>query len=211
PTATLLVTTTGADPLLTVWRYGLGRVIAYSLDDGSLWGPAMLQKPDSALLVRMVNWAIADPERKQPFFVDIPIMRVDEPAIITVKSESTPVAPDLSFFKEKNNLYKAYYLPYEQGLIRLLEQPVAVNYKKEYEYVGVSPQLERVVQLSGGTLFEPDAGAIVEEIKNRSRREIVTFREYAWLAVCAALVVYLIEVIMRKILEVRMRQRQATR
>ena len=48
-------------PVLTVWRYGLGRVAALTVDDGSSWAGSLYASPSSQAISSTVNWAVGDP------------------------------------------------------------------------------------------------------------------------------------------------------
>ncbi|MBI2142165.1 VWA domain-containing protein, partial [Candidatus Woesearchaeota archaeon] len=69
--AQLLVTTANNEPVLSVWRFGLGRIAVLSTDDGSAWNGRMLGKANSILLSRTANWAIGDLSRNKDFDVDM--------------------------------------------------------------------------------------------------------------------------------------------
>ena len=62
-TGRLLVTTSTGEPVLTIWRLGLGRVASWATDDGSNWAGETLGKYNSRLHSRVFNWAIGDPDR----------------------------------------------------------------------------------------------------------------------------------------------------
>ena len=80
----VLVSTNTGDPIITTWRYGLGNVIAYTTDDGSIWSGSMLAKDNFKLLIRMINFAIGDPSRTMKADIDAKDTTVGEPTTVTV-------------------------------------------------------------------------------------------------------------------------------
>src|SRR3989344_7910263 len=71
PVARTLVTTHKNIPILVVWRFGLGRVVSITTDDGSKRAGALLTKKNSKLVTRSINWAIGDLGRKKSYDVTI--------------------------------------------------------------------------------------------------------------------------------------------
>jgi len=65
----LLATTSTGDPILTVWRLGLGRIATLSTDDGSGWASELLTSKNSKMIIKTINWIIGDPERKSTSFI----------------------------------------------------------------------------------------------------------------------------------------------
>ncbi len=199
-TARLLVTTTTGEPIVTVWRLGLGRVVAYTTDDGAGWGGEVLSKKNSRLVSRMVNWAMGDPDRKSKEFVEIHDARQNEPTEVIVKSPNPPQAGDIVFYKIEQDLYSATITPQEVGFQAVAGATFAVNAPFEYELLGESPDLEGIVRSTGGQMFgAEDVDAIVEFTKSRARRTI-NAREYIlWQWVLFAMLLYITEIFIRRI------------
>ena len=65
-----MITTDIGDPVLTVGRYGLGRVAALTTDYVT-YGFELLNKDNSLLFTRTINWIIGDPERNNDNFIAI--------------------------------------------------------------------------------------------------------------------------------------------
>ncbi|MCC7129977.1 MAG: hypothetical protein B6D39_07730 [Anaerolineae bacterium UTCFX2] len=57
----ILVSTSFEDPILSVWQYGLGRVIAWTTDNGAEWLGAWEDEPQSKFWSQVVRYALADP------------------------------------------------------------------------------------------------------------------------------------------------------
>jgi len=99
PNANLLVATQSNNPILTVSRLGLGRIVALSTDDGRAWSPELLNSKNSILITKAVNWAVGDLSRNKDFDVDIKDVHVGETLHINVISQSLPKYKDLKFAK----------------------------------------------------------------------------------------------------------------
>jgi hypothetical protein len=201
-TARMLITSSRGDPVLTVWNYGLGRVAALSTDDGNAWVPDLLQKENSKVLLKTLNWIIEDPERKNDFKVDIPDLRQGETASITVRSKSYPSSEGLSFYETEKGLYQASIYMNRTGIIDILNIKAAVNYKKEYLSLGISKDLPKIIGISGGEMLEntPD---IADKIKSLSNVETLKKVDLAWVFMILSITTYLIELLIRRIFEIK--------
>ena len=197
----LLATTSTGQPILTVWRLGLGRVAAMSTDDGSKWAGNMLASGNSRIITRTVNWAIGDPERKSEAFVDAKDTRLNEPALVTIKSKVPPSAQDVVFYKIDEDVYTGSILPKQVGFQQTAGAEFAVNYEQEFGDLGVNKELEGIVSSTGGRMFDAnDVKGIVEHAKTRAKRE-VNEREYLrWPLVVLAIAIFLLEIFIRRVI-----------
>lgn len=200
--ARLLLTTTTGEPILTVWRLGLGRIAALSTDDGSNWNSDMLASPNSKVVSRIFNWVIGDPDRKSKEFVDIKDTRVFEATELVVRSQEPPKAEGHSFYKTGDDLYSSSITPALTGFQEVLGAAFAVNYPSEYELLGMSGELETVVFNTGGKIFDRnDIDGMVKHTITRSRREMVTKENLRWPFVMAVVVLFLIEIFIRRVIK----------
>ena len=200
--AQLLITTSVGEPFLVVSRFGVGRVATIATDDGSKWSGELLNKENSKLITRIVNWAIEDPERKEPYFISIPDTQVNESTTVTVKSDKFPVADDITFFKVGENLYEAKTIPVSVGFSTLLGKEFAINNQAEYFELGTNPVLNTAVSLTGGKLFKPEqVNEISDFVISTSERLRLVKEDIGHWFVVAALSVFLIEVCIRRIWE----------
>jgi hypothetical protein len=203
PHADLLVATQNNNPILTTSRLGLGRIAAYSTDDGSGWAGQVLSAKNSILLTRMINWAVGDLSRNKQYDVDIRDIHLGEDLTITVISDTLPDS-ELSFAKTGNRMYSAMYTPDETGVQNILGGKGAVNYPREYLGIGMNPLLARQLDIANGELFaSPDADAIVQKAIRDSRRISSEAVSYSWLFLLAALVLFLADIAARRITENR--------
>lgn len=199
-TANLLVTTDVADPILTVWRYGLGRTAALTTDDGRKYAGQLLAKENSVLLARTMNWVIGDPSRKEEYYIDVEDTRIGEPTKLIVKSPIPPKAEGLRFFKISEDLYRASIIPEELGFHAVADGVFGVNYKEEYEKLGFSESLEDITRATGGKLYRPDEmEKFLKDVKSRSIRAVLKKIDLRWPFIAFALALFLFEVAVRKL------------
>ncbi|MDO8555645.1 MAG: VWA domain-containing protein [Nanoarchaeota archaeon] len=202
PTGKLLATLDNGVPLLTVWRYGLGRIATLTTDDGSYYAANLLTGENNILFTRSINWAIGDPERNLEHYITIEDARVNENAIITAKQTTLPEVRGLSFYKTEDNIYQATFLPEKTGIHNILGVPYAVNYPREYEDLGMNKELETTVKTTGGMIFQPEQlQEMATAIINQSKQPIDKKHYYRWILIAFAIIIYLIEIFTRKIIE----------
>ncbi|PIU02771.1 MAG: hypothetical protein COT55_01790 [Candidatus Diapherotrites archaeon CG09_land_8_20_14_0_10_32_12] len=201
--ARMLITTQNANPIVSVWRFGLGRVAALTTDP-EIWAGQLLNQENSKLITRTVNWAIGDPGRNKEFDVKLKDSRINDVAQINVISETEPVLNDFTFSKIDKNLYMASFVPKTAGFHDFFDASMAVNYKREYEELGINPELIDLVSITNGRIFNKDnTTAIVKFIIDNSRRKKIDEKSYTWMLVLTALCIFLLEVCVRRIVENR--------
>ncbi|HII72333.1 TPA: hypothetical protein HA265_06275 [Candidatus Woesearchaeota archaeon] len=185
-----------------VWRHGVGRVATLTtFSSGNNLGE-LLDKKNSRLITRIVNWAIADPERKNDFFVDIRDARIGKSVEIVVRTKKYPKVQGLEFSKIDKDTYRAYYTNTETGFKSVLGAVYGVNYDMEYQYLGFNPDLETLVSATNGKLFQPEQiDEIVEHVKSVSRRVISERTSFRNIFLIAALILIVIEIVGRRIRE----------
>lgn len=200
-TARLLVTTTTGEPLVTVWRLGLGRVAALSTDDGTNWAGELLNKENSKILTRMTNWAIGDPNRKSKEFVDVSDTRVQERTEVIIKSSQQPNAPGATFYKTDEDVYTASITPTQTGFYEIAGTFFGVNYPAEYAALGENPELKAITASTGGKIFKPeDIEGIIQHTKSRARRAVITKDIFSWPFILGAILLLLTEIFIRRII-----------
>ncbi len=198
-TAKMLVATSNAMPMLNVWRFGLGRVAALGTDDGTAWGGQLLSSGSSALLVRTINWIVSEPDRKAKERIDIPDTRVFEPARVLIKAEQQPKAEGLGLYKIDQNTYETTITPTSTGFQEVLDATFASNYPVEYEFLGINPDLKKVVESTEGKFFESsDIKGIVDAVKSKTQRSIRKEEAVRWPFVIIAIVIFLVEIFIRR-------------
>jgi uncharacterized membrane protein len=141
PEANRLVITRLGKPVITVWRLGLGRVVAITTDngngDGVPWAASLYSGNDSLIITRTLNWAVADTEMSEGIQLKVPDLKMNQPGriLITTGKEG---APELYFDKKPmeitsigNNMYESYVTVDTFGLHKISETPVDVNLTEE--------------------------------------------------------------------------------
>ena len=210
----LIITSTGK-PVLTTWRYGLGRVAALSTDNGqggeNMWATQLYSGNNSKLISSTVNWAIGNPREETGAVVDAPDTWYGTPVTIelTMYDEGIPTlkldGDTLDLSLTGNNVYEAVINPSPIGLHDLSGYPVAVNYALEYRDVGLNEELPALIKSYGGSTYSVNEARakLFEEAQGNSEklvRDSVSQKIYFLLA---ALIIFLGEVILRRIKEIR--------
>lgn len=202
--ADFLVAGPSGNPAISAWRYGLGRTVAITAygPDGTLDG--LLSAPDSVGVTKSVNWAIGDPERLETGITDVSDARVGTPVTITYEGTSRPAAKGVRFAQAGEGQYEATVVPERPGYASILDAEYAVNYPREYAAYGQSASLRDAVETTGGQVYEPsEATAIADQVRRNARSVETVTREWTWLVLLAALLVYLVEVSARRLYRIK--------
>jgi hypothetical protein len=199
--ARILVSTDSGEPAITEWRYGLGKVIALTTFSGTSGLGQLLQGENSRVLTRSVNYLIGDPQRKEKFVVTIPDTYINELVNIKIISDEYPKA-DIEITKIKDNEYVGRMNPQEKGITTILNTKYAVNYPLEYQLIGMNPDADNLVEITGGRMFNSDKiKEIIEHITIESRRLKITKIYITWQILIIIIMIYLFEIGCRKIIE----------
>jgi len=202
PSARMLVTTNKNIPILVAWRFGLGRVVSLATDDGGKWAGEILSKKNSKILTKSINWAIGDLARKKNFDVSIKDTTLDKSMIVNVISNSLPQHEKLDFIKSDVNFYNAKFNPTRAGFYNFLGADVAVNYKKEFKDLGVDEEFLKLVEQTGGKIFDKDdILGIIEFVKENSKRIKINTTSFRWPFLVMALILFLAEIGLRRLWE----------
>ncbi len=198
--ANMLVSTGQGAPILTVWRFGLGKVASITTDDGTGWGGVLLSEKNSKMWTKTINWVIGDPEKNLPYSIRTFDTSVDKPTTIVLRSSSDPVSSQLKFYKTDENIYEAEFIPEKPGFFSFLDSVVAVNDNSEYAKIGLNPELESLVTITGGEMFEED------DIENMLKKAVVASKRLEsrsvpvrWPFMLLALLLFLGEICVRRV------------
>jgi hypothetical protein len=201
-TGRFLVSTGSGDVALASGRYGLGRVVSVTAHTGNGVLGGLLSEPDSALVSRSVNWAIGDPERLTTDVYDVEDTNVGQTTEISYRGGTRP-SGGLDFSQTSENMYVATVTPTERGFKTAGNAKYAVNYAPEYAGFGMSSSVYRATESTGGGVYEPsETGAIAQEVRSHASEPRETQRDLSWIALLVALLVYLVEVSLRRIHDV---------
>ncbi|MCD4841278.1 MAG: VWA domain-containing protein, partial [Methanosarcinales archaeon] len=77
-----LVTTSMGKPVVTVWEFGLGRVVSLSSDNGYQWAGVLYSGENARLLPSMINWAVGDPRPEDGIVVYSGDMNLGSPGTV---------------------------------------------------------------------------------------------------------------------------------
>jgi uncharacterized membrane protein len=203
-----LVIMADGKPVLTTWRYGLGRVAAFTTDDGSAWAGSLYAPPSSQLISSMVNWAVGDP-RPEDDRVEAEDGWLGTPLQITIDSNARPSLPGTSVEKVGDKRYVATLIPNSTGIYYIDDYGVAVNYPLEYRDIGFNTELTRLIMVNGGKVFTEDEArqSLIAEAGRLSQRTVQERVSRRDLLLFLALAIFLVDVVMRKVGEIRRRGR----
>lgn len=200
--ARLLVTTNKNIPILTVWRFGLGRIATIATDDGSKWAGEILTKGNSKMVTRSVNWAIGNLGRKKDFDVTIRDTTLGKPAYVQVISNDLPKHEQLFFAKVYANTYNAEFNADNPGFYNFLGADAAVNYNTEYANLGINKDFINLINSTGGSVFQKDdLDEIIDFVIEKSRRIKIESTNFVWPFALIALILFLIEIVIRRLWE----------
>ena len=211
----LVITAATGKPVLTTWRYGLGRVAAFTTDngdgDGTRWATGLYNGSNAKLISGMTNWAIANPRAEVGAVVDAPDTWLGTPSNLTLVMYDEGI-PKLNLDKTPlelaltgRNTYEASVNPESMGTHDISGYPLAVNYPLEYRDIGLNKDIEPLIIATGGKIYtEQDARALLlKDARENSQREVtepVGLKVYILLL---ALLIYLSEIIARRLKEMK--------
>jgi len=211
--AELLITTSSGSPIVTTWRFGLGRVVAFTTDDGRDWAGQVYSR-NGILISRMVNWAIGDPERNKDMRIYASDVYGGESVKVKVVSKKQPNIKidgvEASFYLTSPNEYAVSFnvrnLGFHTVEVDGVKEIFAVNYPRELEKLGIYETLYKVVGITGGKIYDKNSDFINDVLKEAKRKSIHTTLEKRDLKLpllAMALFLFLLEVTIRRLREVR--------
>ncbi len=203
-----LVAMPDGKPVLTVWRYGLGRVAALTTDDGNAWASSLYASPNSQLISSTINWAVGDP-RPEADRVEAADGWQGTPLQITINSNARPSLPGADVEKVGDNRYSALFTPNSSGIYYIGNYGVAVNYPLEFRDIGFNPELPSLIMANGGKVFTEEEArrSLVAEAGRVSQRTVQDRVSRRDILLLLALLVFLAEIVYRKMDEIRRRGR----
>ncbi|MBI2142733.1 VWA domain-containing protein, partial [Candidatus Woesearchaeota archaeon] len=131
PNADVLVATADDRAILTVWRFGLGRIVSVATDDGTGWAPELFNSENSVLITRTVNWAIGDLSRNKKFDVTARDTFLGDEFEVDVLSDSMPADSRMEFSKVGERLYSSQLKADKTGWHEFFGAKAAANYPLE--------------------------------------------------------------------------------
>ena len=210
----LVISSDGA-PILTVWRYGLGRVASLTTDNGNgrgnVWASELYAAPGSKLVTATTNWVMGDPNKESGIVIDCPDTYVGLPTTLRVHmyDDGVPVltldGQKLLLTMESKDVYTTELIFNKTGTYNISGYPVTVNYPVEYRDIGVNSDFRRLIESTGGNIYT------VQEAKAlyiRLNGETATYKTKTAISfnvflLSAALIIFLAEVIYRRTREIK--------
>lgn len=188
PNAQVVLTSTRDDPVLAKWQYGLGRVIAWTADDGVDFADAWRTWDRYAeFWASALRWSLPDPENG-PFLVEVEREGTD--ALVTVRSAggigdyvdfaeaqativdgSGATTPDLTFYQSGPGEYQLRIASPDPGAYGLtVEQPGGGDRARSATAgFSIPPALELQPN--------PDADALLRTIAERTGGRVLSLDE----------------------------------
>ena len=208
PGAERLVALADGKPVLTVWRYGLGRVAALTADNGNIWAGLLYSRESSAVISSTLNWAIGDP-RPERGRVEADDGWQGTPLSVTINSDARPVIAGAEVEKVGDNRYTATFTPNSSGIYYIGSYGLAVNYPLEFRDVGYNPELSNLIMAAGGKVFSEEEAkrSLLAEARAVSRRTVQERVSRRDALLIAALLIFLSEILYRKVSEIKRRGR----
>ncbi len=208
PGAERLVALADGKPILTVWRYGLGRVAALTADNGNIWAGPLYSRESSAVISSTLNWAIGDP-RPERGRVEADDGWQGTPLSVTINSDARPVIAGAEVEKVGDNRYTATFTPNSSGIYYIGSYGLAVNYPLEFRDVGYNPELSNLIMAAGGKLFSEEEAkrSLLAEARAVSRRTVQERVSRRDALLIAGLLIFLSEILYRKVSEIKRRGR----
>ncbi len=216
----IIITSTGK-PVLTTWRYGLGRVASLTTDNGygggSVWSSQMYAGNNSKLTSATLNWAIGNPRVEEGAVLEGMDAWFGTPVTLTLTMYDEGVLPTLTLDGTEplelsvtgKSTYDTTIDPDQIGMHDISGYPVAVNYALEYLDVGLNEELPSLVKSSGGKTYdERDARALLlEDAKANSEKVVQEPVSWKMYFIIAALLLFLLEIVIRRIKEIQAAKR----
>ncbi len=208
PGSQRLVAMADGKPVLTTWRYGLGRVASLSTDNGNTWAAQLYSAPNSRVISSTVNWAVGDP-RPENDRTEASDGWLGTPLEITISSSIRPSIEGASVEKVGDQRYVATLTPDKAGIYYVGDYGIAVNYPLEYRDIGMNPDLSRLIMANGGKVFtEEEAGrSLISEAESLSQRTVQERVSRRDVLLLLALAIFIAEVVGRRLQEIRRRGR----
>ena len=86
----------------------------------------------------------------------------------------------------------------------LVNSQIANNYNREFKSLGQTSQITKLAEITGGKKLVGKADEIIKEIQSSKQVISTSNVDLSWYFVAFAIVLYLIEVVARKIYEIKM-------
>ena len=222
----VLVTTNGLKPIVTVWRFGLGRVAAVTTDNGNRWSPSMYLADNGKIVSAVTNWAIGDLEKKKSVRIDVSDVSVGQAVDASIQSDATPQLfarqengsiVEIAVKQTDRSIYTSRLASDKTGTYDLTavtasgtdKDAYTVNYAQEYAELGINTQeLKDITEYtSGATYNASQTQTLIDDaiayVKQGTLKEIQTKQPIAVYFIAAALGLFFLDTVVRRINELK--------
>lgn len=162
PTSSQLISTVSRKPFLTSWRYGIGKVSAFSGDNQDL--DALMQR-SPGLVGRTFSWTTR-PENRSLW---IEGKREGDEFRIVSKTQRN------NYTRKASNRYVKDLNPGENGFYTEENLTYSKNYRSEIEKVGYDEEKMSDLTVNGRVYTEDDINELFESIKPEESRSTQSF------------------------------------
>jgi len=226
--AQLLITAGGKKPLVTAWRFGLGRVVSISTDNGNTWGSNLYRVADGRLVNAITNWAIRDLEKGKKTVINSRDTSVGRESLISIESAEVPdlVArhemddgegrgiglKQIDVEEYTGTLYsdrEGFHFLGASSAAGEDSDAIAVNYLAEYSRLGVNRgELSRVTRTTRGLIYgmsqlEELEQDVVKYAREGSMRGTIKKNSIVMYVAILALFIFFTDVVVRRIQNMR--------
>ncbi|MCS4541017.1 MAG: VWA domain-containing protein [Euryarchaeota archaeon] len=212
--AQLLVATLTGKPIVTAWRFGLGRVVSLTTDDGTKWSSQLYVDKSAKLISTITNWVVGDPEKTKAIKIDAQDVSLgDVLQVIATSSKPLGISAEgrqLKTSKIDVNKYRATFKPEIVGFYDIsadgYDDVVAANYPAEFISLGFNENLFKIVKITGGKVYELNPESfedIAQQAKAKTRHIVAEKIDMRLPFLLTALTLFFIEVVIRRIKEIQ--------
>jgi uncharacterized membrane protein len=222
----VLVTTEGMKPIITVWRFGLGRVASITTDNGNRWAPGMYLADNGKVVSSVTNWAIGDLEKKKSVRIDVSDVSLGQAVDAFIQSDETPQLfarqrngsiEEISVKQTDRNLYTARLSSDKAGTYALKavtssgvdEDAYTVNYPREYGELGINAkELKDITDYASGARYNASQAQdliddAIEYVKRGTLKEVRQKYPLEIYFIAAVIGLYFLDTLVRRINELK--------
>ncbi len=196
-----LIMTGNGNPVISTWRFGLGRVISIATDNGNAWAPSLYDSENSKVIQTSINYAIGNPAGLE---IQAQDGELGNPVEVRVSSDREPDirfdGEQIQFHRTGERQFSASIVPESTGFHDLSGYTIAVNEASEYRVLGNNRLIAGVVAGAGGQVYNrSEIDMLIPDIKNKKTGMVTEEVDLKPLFLFAALLLYSIEVIIRRL------------
>ncbi len=202
-TASTLLTAGAGANILTVWRFGLGKVAALTTDDGEKFSGQLYTEENTKMLSRMMNWAIGNPGKNEAVSI-LEQSQTDHSLTVLIHSTQEPTGENLVVRKVDKDTYEITTEVSKPNFYLVAGGVAAVNYPDEFAHIGMQKDFEKLIESTNGKMYSiNDLQRIVDHVKKSASRIAIKKEDLKWYFVLCALLIFLIEILYRRITEMK--------